>query len=342
MTSLVAGGSGYFGHVLVNQLLARGEEVAVFDLVDSTERPANVRFIQGDIRDPAAVAAACAGMDFVYHNIAQLALEKSHALLHSVNRDGTENMLRAARDAGARKLVYTSTAAVYGVPRKLPLTTDMEPTPDEEYGLAKYEGELCCRKHMAEGFDVAILRPMPIVGSGRLGIYHILFEWIRGGYNVPVLGSGNNRFQFIHALDFAEACILAAHKPGSGEYNIGTDRYGTMRDMLEELCAAAGTGSRVRSVPMAPAVWGMKLTTLLGLSPLGLFHAQLYGRSVYVDITREKAELAWQPRYSNSEMLIENYQWYLENRERIMADTARTSSRGPLKHGVLNLVKHLL
>jgi len=73
-----------------------------------------VRFIQGDIRDPAAVAAACTGMDFIYHNIAQLALEKSHALLHSVNRDGTENMLRAARDAGARKLVYTSTAAVYG------------------------------------------------------------------------------------------------------------------------------------------------------------------------------------------------------------------------------------
>jgi nucleoside-diphosphate-sugar epimerase len=342
MASLVAGGSGYFGHVLVQRLLERGEEVAVFDVVDSTDRPPQVRFIQGDIRDPAAVARACQGMEVIYHNIAQLALGHDRAAQYAVNRDGTEHLLHAARAAGVRKVIYTSTTVVYGIPRRLPLSTDLEPTPTEDYGRAKYEAELICRRYAGAGLDVSILRPMTIVGSGRTGIFHILFEWIRGGFNVPVLGRGDNRFQFIHALDFAEACMLAAQRTGPGVYNCGTDRFGTMRETLEGLCAEAGTGSRVRSVPMAPAVLGMKLTTLLGVSPLGIFHAQMYGRSMYVDIARERAELGWQPRFSNVEMLVENYHWYLENRERLASEHNASPHRSPMKQGILSLVKYLL
>ena len=84
-----------------------------------------------------------------------------------------------------------------------------------------------------------------------------------------------------------------------------------MREVLEILCAHAKTGSRVKSVPMAPAVAFMKLTSALGASPLGPYHSLMYGRSMYFDITKSKTELAWQPRYSNNEMFVHSYDWVL-------------------------------
>ena len=89
------------------------------------------------------------------------------------------------------------------------------------------------------GLDVSIIRPRTIMGHGRLGIFQILFEWIRTGYNVPVLGRGDNVYQFVHADDLADACILAAARPGVATYNCGTDRFGTMRE-------DAGTSLRPR------------------------------------------------------------------------------------------------
>src|SRR5262249_13995901 len=148
-----------------------------------------------------------------------------------------------------------------------------------------------------------------IMGHGRLGIFQILFEWIRTGYNVPVLGAGDNTYQFVHADDLAEACILAAERPGPATYNCGAENFGTMRQVLESLCAHAKTGSRVKSVPMGPAVAFMKCTSALGLSPLGPYHAMMFGRSLYFDITLAKTELGWKPRYSNDEMFVHSYDW---------------------------------
>jgi nucleoside-diphosphate-sugar epimerase len=342
MASLVAGGSGYFGHVLVERLRARGERVAVFDRVDSTERPSDVAFHPGDILDRDALRRACTGMEVVYHNIAQIALARDKKLLYAVNVDGTENLLAVARECGVRKVVYTSTSAVFGAPERLPVPHDAQPRPMEDYGQAKFEGEQRCRAYMAQGYPVAICRPCTIMGLGRLGIFHILFEWIREGRNVPVLGSGHNVFQFIHAEDFAEACILAAQRPDSGTYNCGAERFGSMRAVLEHLCAHAGTGSRVKGVPMSLAVLGMRVTSALGLSPLGAYHALMYGRSFQFDIAQTKAELGWQPRYSNDEMFVESYRWYLEHREALERSGGVTAHRSPIRQGALAVLKYLL
>src|SRR6185295_5166737 len=194
-----------------------------------------------------------------------------------------------------RKVVYVSSSAVFGVPKSNPVNEKTEPSPGEAYGRAKLEGEKLCAHYSKEGLDVTIIRPRTIMGHGRLGIFQILFEWIREGYNVPVLGRGDNLYQFVHADDLAEACILAAGRPGPAVYNCGAERFGSMREVLEQLCAHAGTGSKVRSVPMKPAVAFMRLTSALGMSPLGAYHALVYGRSLYFDISKAKRELGWQP-----------------------------------------------
>lgn len=340
--ALVTGGSGYFGSLLVRELGDRGWRCRVFDLLDAADRPAEVEFVRGDVRDPDAVRAACTGVDVVFHNVAQVPLARDRHLFSSVNVRGTEILLEAARAARVAKVVHTSSSAVFGAPATNPVTEETPPTPGEAYGRAKLEAEHRCRAAAAEGLDVTIIRPRTILGHGRLGIFQILFEWIREGANVPVLGRGDNRYQFVHAADLAAACIAAATRPGAAVYNVGTDRFGTIREALEALCAHAGTGSRVRSIPMRPAVWGMRLTSTLGLTPLGPYHALMYGRSLYFDISKASRELAWRPRYSNAEMFIESYEWYLEHREEVLRGNAGSHHRSAVRQGALALVKRLL
>ena len=202
---VVTGGSGYFGSLLATQLRERGDTVRVFDILDADDRPDDVEFVQGDIRDRKAVDQAMAGADVVHHNVAMVPLAKDREAFWSVNSGGTLNLLEAARDAGVGKVVYTSSSAVFGVPRELPVDEFVTPQPAEAYGRAKLAGEEMCWRFADKGLDVSIIRPRTIMGHGRLGIMQMLFDWIRQGRNVPVLDGGHNTYQFVHADDLAAA-----------------------------------------------------------------------------------------------------------------------------------------
>ena len=339
---LVTGGSGYFGSLLVQELCGRGERVRIFDLNDAVDRAKGVEFVQGDVRDPTAVARACRDANVIHHNIALVPLAKDRGAFWAVNEGGTQHVLQAALAAGVRKVVYTSSSAVYGVPASNPVDETMVPTPGEEYGRAKLAGERLCARFSQQGLDVSIIRPRTIMGHGRLGIMQILFEWVRQGRNLPILGRGDNLYQFVHAADLAQACIAAAARPGARTYNIGASVFGSMRETLQDLLRHAGTGSQLREVPMAPAVLGMRVTSRLGLSPLGPYHALMYGRSMYFDLTRAKLELGYAPRHSNAEMFRESYDWYLAHREQVLAQHGASHHRSAVKQGVLRLVSRLL
>jgi len=339
---LVTGGSGYFGSLLVRRLRERGHPVRIFDLNESDESSSQVEFLRGDIRDPDAVEKAVRGCEIVHHNVAMVPLAKDRHAFWSVNEGGTRHLLEAALAAGVRKVVHTSSSAVFGVPARNPVDETVAPRPQEEYGRAKLAGEQLCLEHAARGLDVTIVRPRTIMGHGRLGIMQILFEWIREGRNVPVLGRGENLYQFVHADDLAEACLLAAERPGPAVYNIGAAEFCSMRETLEGLIAHAGTGSRVVSLPMGATAALMKLTSALGISPLGAYHSLMYGRSMYFDLAKPRAELGWQPRHGNVEMFCESYDWYLAHREAILGTTGASHHRSPVRQGVLAAASRLL
>ncbi len=340
--ALVTGGSGYFGSLLIRKLIEAGWRCRIFDLNDTEDRPREVEFVRGDIRDVAAIKAACAGVAVAHHNVAQVPLAKNRELFRSVNINGMRNLLEATSCANVRKIVYTSSSAVFGVPKSNPVTEETSPAPGEAYGQAKFEGEQLCHEFVKRGFDVSIIRPRTILGHGRLGIFQILFEWVREGFNIPVLGDGSNVYQFVHADDLAEVCIRAGNRTGPAIYNCGAAKFGTMRETLEALCAHAKTGSRVKSVPMTPAVLGMKITSAFGFSPLGAYHALMYGRSMYFDISKVQKELSWQPTRSNESMFCESYDWYLAHREEILRATSGSHHRSAVKQGILGMVKWLL
>jgi len=343
MKALVTGGAGYFGELLSKKLLERGYSVRIFDV----NRPASIdpttQLIQADIRDSAAILTACEGIDVAFHNVAQVPLAKDKNLFWSVNRDGTKNLLEACAYRTVKKVIYTSSSAVYGIPKSNPVTEETVPTPIEAYGKAKLAGENLCWEYARNGLDVTIVRPRTIVGHGRLGIFQILFEWIYQGENIPVLGDGKNTYQFVHADDLAEACVQASMLKGADAFNCGTDRFGTMREVLEHLCRHAGTGSNVKSLPLWPMVTAMNLSSGLGISPLGAYHASMYGRSIYFDISKARTRLGWVPRYSNNEMFVESYEWYLTNRIAVLTATDDASyHRSAVKQGALKMLHWFL
>jgi nucleoside-diphosphate-sugar epimerase len=336
---LVTGGAGYFGELLARKLLERGHSVRIFDVNLPADADPGIEVVQADVCDAGAALSACKGIDVVFHNAAQVALAKDHDLLWRVNRDGTKNLLESCTRRAVEKVIYTSSSAVYGVPKSNPVTETTDPIPVEEYGRAKLAGETLCREYALKGLDVSIVRPCTIMGHGRLGIFQILFEWIHQGKNIPVLNGGKSIYQFVHADDFAEACIQASALKGADVFNCGTDRFGTMREVLEHLCCHAGTGSKVKSLPMWPIIAAMKLSSGLGISPLGSYHASMYGRSIYFDISKARTQLGWVPRYSNNEMFVQSYEWYLSHRGTVLTTTDSASRhRSAMEQGALKLL----
>ncbi len=337
---LVTGGSGFFGEVLAGQALTRGDRVRVFDINPPGEHAPDVEYACGDVRDREAIGKAARGVDVVFHNVAQVPLAKDRSLFHSVNVVGTANVLLAARDAGVDKVVHTSSSAVFGIPTTNPVTEDSECRPLEAYGRAKLEAELVCRDAAAAGLDVTIIRPRTILGHGRLGIMAVLFEFVADGAPVFVLGRGDNRYQFVHASDLADACLRAAERPGSTIYNIGAAEFGTMRETLQALVDHAGTGSNVRSLPIRPARAGMRALAELGLAPFAPYHWLLYGESLWFDTARARHELGWTSRYSNAEMVAESYDWFVAHRSEL--EVSRGSHhQSPVRPGLLRLLKRL-
>lgn len=338
---LVTGGAGFFGGILKNRLLADGAEVVSIDLVPDAARHAKLVSVQGDIRDPVSMKRLFAEhkFDAVFHVAAMLAHGKmDRELLWTSNVDGTGVIARCAREVGVKKLVFTSTNCLWASNLGRPVQEDDPPAPAEVYGESKLAVERLLEQ-MTDGLDVVTIRCPTIIDSGRLGLLAILFEFIREGKTVWVVGSGDNRYQFIHAGDLAEACVKSLGFAGSATFHVGSDNVPSLRQCYEAVIREAGTKSRVRSMPKGPTLMAMRAAHLLHISPLGPYHYRMIAEDFIFDTSRIKAALNWRPTVTNSEMLAAAYRYYAENREEINARTNVSAHSRAAEMGILRLLK---
>ena len=250
---LVTGGSGFLGNLIARRLLERGERVKVLDLWEDPSRPREIQFIQCDIRDRQGVLEAMRGVEVVHHNAALVPLTKAGHRFREVNVEGSRIAAEAAVRAGVRAFIHMSSSAIFGVPGQCPITEAAPLRPAEVYGRAKLAGEMAVRQVCGQaGLPLIVIRPRTILGEGRLGIFQILFDWIRAGRNVYVIGPGDGLFQFVHACDLMDAYLLALDHGQPGDYNVGAERFGSVRQALEHLIAYAGSSSKVKSLPARP------------------------------------------------------------------------------------------
>jgi len=336
----ITGGAGFLGLHLARRLLASGHEVRTLDLapLDDAELERNVEELRGDVRDLSAAARLVQGADVLVHAAAALPIQASRESIRTVNVGGTGVAFAAAADAGVGRAVLISSTAVYGVPKHHPIAEDAPLVGVGHYGESKIDAEEVARDFGRRGLEVVIFRPKTFIGPERLGVFEILFDWIREGRGIPILGNGSNRYQLLAVEDLVEATVAAAEKDVAGEtFNVGATEFGTVRSDLEGLIAHAGSGSRLRPVPARPAELALRALELARLSPLAEWHYRTAHRDSFVDVSKAQRLLGFAPRLSNEQALCETYDWYLANRGRVGA--AGVTHRVPWDQRALGVVK---
>jgi nucleoside-diphosphate-sugar epimerase len=278
------------------------------------------------------------GADVLVHAAAALPIQASRESIRTVNVGGTGVAFAAAAGAGVGRAVLISSTAVYGVPKHHPIAEDAPLVGVGHYGESKIDAEEVARDFGRRGLEVVIVRPKTFIGPERLGVFEILFDWIREGRGIPILGSGSNRYQLLAVEDLVEATVAAAEKDVAGEtFNVGATEFGTVRSDLEGLIAHAGSGSRLRPVPARPAELALRALELARLSPLAEWHYRTAHRDSFVDVSKAQRLLGFAPRLSNEQALCETYDWYLANRGRVGA--AGVTHRVPWDQRALGVVK---
>ncbi len=342
MRVAISGGAGFLGLHLARRLVADGHRVRTLDVaaLDDAELEAEVEELRGDVRDEASARALVGGAEVLVHAAAALPILSSRRAIRSVNVDGTAAVLVAALEAGVRRAVVISSTAVYGVPEKHPILEDDPLVGVGHYGESKIDAERIAAEVARRGLETVIVRPKTFVGPERLGVFEILFDWVREGRRIPILGNGSNRYQLLAVEDLVEAVVRCFDAPVAGEaLNLGAARFGTVREDLEALCAHAGSGARLRPVPARPAELVLRALELARLSPLAEWHYRTAYRDSFVSIDRARVLLGWEPRFSNAETLCATYDWYLAHRGSLRAHG--TTHRVPWNQQALALLKRL-
>jgi nucleoside-diphosphate-sugar epimerase len=184
------------------------------------------------------------------------------------------------------------------------------------------------------------VRPKTFVGPERLGVFEILFDWIREGRRIYVLGDGSNRYQLLAVEDLVDAIVRCADADVAGEVlNVGATEFDTVRDDLQALIDHAGSSSRLRPVPARPAELVLRALELARVSPLAEWHYRTAHRDSFVDVSKAQRLLDWQPRLSNAEALTQTYDWYLAHRSELKK--AGVTHRVPWNQQALGLLKRL-
>jgi nucleoside-diphosphate-sugar epimerase len=338
---LITGGAGFLGINLCRYLLARGREVRTLDIAPFAypERD-RVEVIDGDIRDPAAVQRAIAGIDVIVHAAAALPLAPPEEI-RSTGIRGTQCLLEEALRARVPRFIFISSTAVYGIPKHHPLVEGDPLQGVGPYGEAKIAGETLCREFRDKGLCTTVLRPKTFVGPERLGAFELLYDWAYTGHNFPVLGRGDNRYQLLDVEDLCEAielCATGAAERVNDVFNVAAGNFGTMRDNIQAVLDRAGHGRRAVSIPAGPAIAVLRLLAALRLSPLYPWIYDTAAKESFVSIDRIGQALGFRPHYSSVDALLRNYDWYVAHRAELGTKTGVTH-RVPWKKGLLSLAK---
>ena len=348
MKFLITGGAGFLGINLTRHLLSKNQppttQVVIYDLADfdyPEKSDPRIIFVKGDIRDKARLAEAMHGVEIVVHTAAALPLYTPEDI-RTTDIDGTRNVIEAAFAAKAQRVIHISSTAVYGIPDHHPLVETDKLVGVGPYGEAKIAAEQMCLDYRAKGMCIPIIRPKSFVGPERLGVFAMLYDWAHSGHNFPVLGNGNNPYQYLDVEDLCEAIWLCATLPSdkvNDTFNIGAKIFGTMKQDFQAVLDYAGHGKKIIPFQVASlAVMVLRVLEAFKLSPLYKWVYETAFKESFVSIEKAERVLGYTPKYSNIDALIRNYKWYVENLPKFQ-HASGISHRVPWNQGIFKIVK---
>jgi nucleoside-diphosphate-sugar epimerase len=234
---LVTGARGFIGGYLVDALT--GEGASVTALATGAAGRSDIRWLRGDITEPASLKGACEGIDVVFHlaaisNVVKAIREPGLTL--RTNTVGTMNVLEEARASGVKKLVYVSSAHVYGAPKYLPVNEEHGMAPREPYAASKIASEAIVEAYgNAYGMGHAIIRPFNVFGAGQDESF-LVPGTISQALKNRAIKVGNTRptRDFIYVEDCVQG-FLAIGDRGTGTYNVGSGREVKISEVVEKI-----------------------------------------------------------------------------------------------------------
>jgi len=341
MNLLITGGAGFLGYHLANELSHKFDKIIVLDIasIDKSEYPRNSKYLRIDVRDLSKLNKAFKDIDFVIHAAAALPLWKKRDIF-DININGTRNVLEAAKNNDVKRTIYVSSTAVYGVPEKHPIYENDKLIGVGSYGESKIEAEKLCNGYRNE-LCIPIVRPKTFIGTGRLGVFQILYDWVKCGKKIPIIGSGKNHYQLLEVSDLVDAIylLLTSKNDINDTFNVGATKFNTVLEDVTNLCNFAGTGARVMPTPARPVKSALILFEKLRLSPL---YKWVYGTAAtdsFVSVKKIE-ELGWTPKYSNSDALTRSYKWWVEHCDEL--HKTGITHRVAWRQGILGVFKKFL
>jgi UDP-glucose 4-epimerase len=254
MKALVTGGAGFIGSNVAKLLLDEGHEVVILDDLSSGYREnlddlPQAAFVEGDIRDAELVSKLTQRVEVVFHLAASVGNRRSidNPLLDSqINVIGTLNVLEGARHAGVRKVVYSSSAGIFGELKHLPIAEDHPTDPDTPYGVSKLAAEKLCLVYAhLYPLEAICLRYFNVYGVNQRydaygNVMPIFTRWLLNGEPLVIYDDGEQTRDFVNVRDVARANLLAAQAEGvSGVFNIASGEAITINHLAELMRALA-------------------------------------------------------------------------------------------------------
>ncbi len=258
---IVTGGAGFIGSNLADELVRWGYQVVILDNLYTGKRSniepllkdRKAEFVQGSITNLSLLRKLFSGVDYVFHQAAIPSVPRSiknPKASHNVNITGTLNVLLAARDEGVKKVVYASSAAVYGDSPTLPKVEDMTPNPLSPYAVTKLMGEYYCEVfHNIYGLNTICLRYFNVYGprqdpnSQYAAVIPKFIDNLLAGKPPVIFGDGEQSRDFAFVGDVAEANILAAESQATGVFNIGSSIRVTINQLTQMIIKLVGNSA---------------------------------------------------------------------------------------------------
>ncbi len=324
-TALVTGSTGFIGSNLCRSLLEAGYQVRAFHRLTSSLRliqDLDVDHALGDITQPGTIAAAMKGLDVVFHAASKVDYWRGSVGMYLVTVGGTQNVLRAALDAGVQRVVYTSSAASLGIP-VFTSRNDHSPLLMNEnhvwncrlewwqYGHAKYLAEMEIQKAVARGLDAVIVNPSMVLGPGDINRIsgEIVVQVAPGIIRFGIPGGMNA----IHIDDVVRGHLLALERGRTGErYILGGGNH-TYLDFIQTTARIVGVRPPQHNIPaglLRPAAGPLDLLCRLVPMPFNGDVLRFSGRYLYYDTKKAQQELGLTGLHSVQTALQDTYDWY--------------------------------
>jgi len=287
---LVTGGTGFIGTEVVKQLHKKGYEITILGRKDKPEGLDHVKYIKGNLSNPAKCVFACAGQDYVIHLAAKARIPESFINpdeYFDSNVTGTRNILTAASAVGVKKFVYAGSSSVYGN-NTAPNKPTHKPDPLNYYAMSKLFGEHLCKQYkIMFNLNYNILRFFTVYSENQPTslLFGKFAQMVKDGKPVTIHGDGEYKRDYIHVSDVATACIASMEsKVKNDTFNVGTGNNISVNAVVEILRKHAP-----------------KFTAVNVDKPRG------YAPETLADISKTKNLLNWSPKIKIDEGLADMF-----------------------------------